>query len=49
MDEWYFVGEYNPVEMQKMSSNGRLGNIQVRPDERDLKEVEEKVRGIIVV
>ncbi len=48
LDEWYFVGEYKPVKLEKMSINGRLGNIQGRPDEHDLKEVEEKVRGIIV-
>lgn len=49
LDEWYFVGEYNPAKMQDMSMNGRLGNIQGRPDDHDLKEVEEKVKGIFLM
>jgi len=35
--------------MQKIFRNGRPDNTQVRSDERDLKKVEEKLRGIIVV
>ena len=49
LDEWYFVGEFLPEKMRKMSLNGRLGNITGRPDEKDLQEVEQKVRGIMLV
>ena len=49
IDEFYFVGEYVPEKMRKMSLNGRLGDIRDRPDEHDLKEVEEKVKGILQV
>ncbi len=49
LDEWYFVGEFLPEKMRKMSLSGRLGNITGRPDEKDLQEVEQKVRGIMLV
>ncbi len=46
LDEWYIVGEY-PENNEVASTQGRLGNIKNRPDERDLEEIEERVRGII--
>ncbi len=49
LDEWYFVGEYHPAGMKHMTETGRLGNISGRPDEHDLAEVEQKVRGIMLV
>jgi hypothetical protein len=48
LDEWYFVGEYHPENMRQMSEQGRLGDIRGRPDERDLREVDQKVRGIML-
>ncbi len=49
LDEWYVVGEYQPEKIREMSLNGRLGNITGRPNEADLQEVEQKVRGIMRV
>lgn len=49
LDEWYFVGEYMPKKMREMTRNGRLGDITGRPNEWDLQEVEQKVRGIMLV
>ncbi len=49
LGEWYFPGEYLQEKMQAMSKNGRLGNIVGRPNEADLRDVEEKVRGIMIV
>ena len=49
LDEWYFIGEYKPEKIREMSLNGRLGNITGRPNEADLQEVEQKVRGIMRV
>ncbi|MDR3557786.1 MAG: flavodoxin domain-containing protein [Syntrophobacteraceae bacterium] len=48
MDEWYFVGQYHGKH-SPMSINGRLGNIEGRPNEADLREVSEKVAGILKV
>ena len=45
--EWYVVGEYRPPEkFKKHSISGRLGDIRGRPNEQDLKEVSEMVKGI---
>ena len=49
LDEWYFPGEYHRANMKEMSITGRLGDITGRPDEHDLKEVEQRVRGIMLV
>ena len=49
LDEIYVVGEYIPESMQKMSLEGRMGDIRGRPDEHDLNEVEQRVRGILRV
>lgn len=48
MSEWYFVGEFHG-KLQHLSTDGRLGNIQGRPNEADLQEVFEKVIGILRV
>lgn len=47
--EWYVVGEYVPDQVKMMSVKGRLGDIRGRPHEEDLREVEEKVKGILQV
>lgn len=48
--EWYIIGEY-PTQggMKDLSSLGRLGNILGRPSDADLKDVAERVTGILRV
>ena len=48
LDEWYVVGAY-PEKMEAASTEGRLGDIRGRPNELDLHEVKEKVKGILRV
>ena len=45
--EWYIVGEYKTDRTQTNSIDGRLGDIRGRPNTEDLKEVAEKVKGIL--
>lgn len=45
--EWYIVGEYKTESFHDRSTGGRLGDIRGRPNEKDLKEVAEKVKGIL--
>jgi len=45
--EWYIVGEYKTDGSRDRSINGRLGDIRGRPNIDDLKEVAEKVKGIL--
>jgi flavodoxin len=47
LGEIYVVGEYIPENMREMSQAGRLGDIRGRPDEHDLDEVEQRVRGLV--
>lgn len=49
IDELYVVGEYIPDNMQEMSFKGRLGDIRGRPNQQDLKKVEERIKGILQV
>ena len=49
LDEWYFAGEYHPEKMKHMTKTGRLGDITGKPDAHDLEDVEQKVRGIMLV
>jgi hypothetical protein len=46
--EWFIVGEFHG-KLAYLSESGRLGNIQGRPNEGDLREIAEKVRGILRV
>jgi hypothetical protein len=46
--EWHLIGEYHG-KLAHLSSVGRLGNIQGRPDESDLRDLAEKVKGIIQI
>ncbi|MDD2901089.1 MAG: flavodoxin domain-containing protein [Syntrophales bacterium] len=46
--EWHLIGEYHG-KLAKLSTIGRLGDIQGRPNDADLREVAEKVKGIIQV
>jgi flavodoxin len=48
IDEWFIVGEFHG-KLAYLSESGRLGNIQGRPNEADLQDVAEKVRGILRV
>ncbi len=45
--EWYFVGQYNTEKHRDRSMDGRLGDIRGRPSEEDLRDVAEKVKGIL--
>ena len=47
MAEWYVVGEYKTEGSLDRSIKGRLGDIRGRPNETDLKEVAEKIKGIL--
>ncbi len=45
LDEWHVPGQFtNKPELNKY---GRLGNIEGRPNEHDLTDVENRVRGIL--
>ncbi len=46
LGEWYIVGDYTE-NMDYASKEGRLGNIKGRPNEKDLEDVEERVKGVI--
>ncbi|MHA1579156.1 MAG: flavodoxin family protein [Candidatus Freyarchaeota archaeon] len=45
--EWYIVGEYATENLTEHNIHGRLGDIRGRPNESDLREVTEKVKGIL--
>jgi hypothetical protein len=45
--EWYVVGEYKPDNLKQHSVNGRLGDIRGRPNQEDLREVAEKLKGLL--
>ena len=47
--EWYFIGDFKTERLKHLNAVGRIGDITGRPDEHDLKEVEELVRAIIKV
>lgn len=48
--EWYFVGHYPATgRMKNFSSTGRLGDITGRPNEADLQDLAERVKGILRV
>lgn len=49
LDEIYVLGEYVPESVREMSQAGRLGDIRGRPDEHDLSEVAQRVKGILRV
>ena len=47
LDEWYFVGDFKTEDMYNYNTGGRHGDITGRPDERDLEEVEERIKDIL--
>ena len=42
-DEWAIPGAFVPKAMQYLNTEGRLGNIEGRPNEADLMQIREKV------
>lgn len=46
-DEWALPSAFVPQNMQEFNTNGRLGNIEGRPNKNDLESVSEKVKGLI--
>jgi flavodoxin len=45
MGEWHIAGEFHKLEEPNL--NGRLGDIRGRPDEKDLLEVKNRVKGLL--
>jgi hypothetical protein len=45
--EWDIIGEYTAEESLDGSIKGRFGDIRGRPSEADLREIAEKVKGIL--
>jgi len=45
--EWYVVGEYKTEKLKSHSVGGRLGDIRGRPNQADLDDVAEKVKGVL--
>ncbi len=45
LDQWLVVGKHN--HKNEVNINGRLGNIEDRPNEADLLSIENRVRGIV--
>ena len=47
VDEWPVVGFFRDVKDESYNTDGRIGDITGRPDERDLEEIRGKVRGLL--
>ena len=47
LEEWPVVGEFHAESRQHMNLEGRLGDIRGRPNQSDLKEVREKLCGLV--
>ena len=45
MGEWNIVGEFHKTKEPNI--NGRLGDIRGRPNESDLRDVENRVKGLL--
>ena len=45
LDEWHVLGEFH--DKGEMNLKGRLGDIRGRPDEHDLREMENRVKGLL--
>ncbi len=45
MDQWHVVGKHH--HNNEINKNGRLGNIEDRPNESDLSAIENRVNGIV--
>ncbi|KAF1077081.1 flavodoxin domain-containing protein [Halodesulfovibrio sp. MK-HDV] len=47
VDEWSIVGAFIPKKMHQLNISGRLGNIEGRPNDEDLRQVRERVKGML--
>jgi len=47
LEEWPLVGEFHAESRQHLNVEGRLGDIRGRPNGADLKDVGEKLRGLV--
>ena len=47
VNEWAVVGVFRQVKDPDYNPNGRLGDITERPDERDVKEIQGRVNGLL--
>jgi len=45
LDQWLVVGKHH--HMPEINRNGRLGNIEDRPNEADLLSIENRVKGVV--
>ena len=45
LDQWLVVGKHN--HNSEINKNGRLGNIEDRPNKADLLSIENRVKGIV--
>lgn len=45
--EWCIVAEYRTEDFSDRSIDGRLGDIRGRPNQNDLKDIAERVKGIL--
>lgn len=48
ISEWYFVGEFHGG-FSDFSKKGKLGDITGRPNDNDLQEISEMVKGILKI
>lgn len=46
-DEWCIPGAFVPEKMRAFNTQGRLGNIEGRPNDADLKRIHEQTIGLI--
>ncbi|QSH42525.1 flavodoxin domain-containing protein [Lentisphaerota bacterium ZTH] len=44
---WHIVGEYHGIS-KSMSTGGRLGDVRNRPNEKDLEEVSQMVKAVLL-
>lgn len=47
LDEWHVPGQFTSAGRADLNRNGRLGNIEGRPDAHDLRDIENRVQGIL--
>lgn len=47
VDEWAVVGVFRQVKDPDYNPNGRLGDVTERPDERDVKDIQGRVNGLL--
>ena len=47
--EWYFPGAFKPSNFVQYSAGGRMGDITGRPNETDLINVAELVKGVLLL